>query len=102
MNEDSKRYDSVEDLFAAHKAKRMPPPAVCVLGYSEEKLKACACAAFSREGEAESLLREWFYANAFFKMDDWNKRTRAFFEDCDYEAELEANPPLSKDMAGPL
>ena len=58
-----------------------------------------ACAAFSRESEAENLLREWFYADAFFKMDDWNKRTRDFFEDRDHEAELESNPQLGKDMA---
>jgi hypothetical protein len=33
--------------------------------------------------EAEGLLREWFYANADFDMDAWNKRTRDFFEDRD-------------------
>ena len=102
MNEDSKRYDTVEELFAAQKAKRAPPPSACVLGYSEEQREACACAAFAKESEAEGLLREWFYANAFFDMDDWTKRTRDFFEDRDHEAEIENNPPPGKDMAGPL
>jgi hypothetical protein len=81
MNEDAKQYDTVEELFAAQKAKMTPPSAVCMLGYSDEQREACACAAFARESEAEGLLREWFYANTDFDQ--------------------ESQPP-GKDMAGPL